>query len=134
MASACLFGSTIDNGSLRRRGSGLSGFIQSETAFGCYSYCIPFVAKCLLGELAGFGVHHGYGLLSCVQIAAYNFHLSLLRPEPFFGCIPRSHAASRSFITRTDSGKKRLNTSYFLGVLTSVAIHTAYRPYWTRSS
>jgi hypothetical protein len=24
------------------------------------SYCIPCVAKCLLGELAGFGVHHGY--------------------------------------------------------------------------
>ena len=43
-------------------------------------------------------------------------------------------AASRIFITRTDSGKRRLNTSYFLGVLTSVAIHTAYRPYWTRSS
>ena len=38
-------------------------------------------------------------------------------------------AASRIFITRTDSGKRRLNTSYFLGVLTSVAIHTAYRPY-----
>ena len=43
-------------------------------------------------------------------------------------------AASRIFITRTDSGKRRLNTSYFLGVLTSVAIHTAYRPYWARSS
>jgi len=45
-----------------------------------------------------------------------------------------SDAASRIFITRDDSGKGRLNTSYFLGVLTSVAIHTAYRPYWTRSS
>ena len=44
-----------------------------------------------------------------------------------------SDAASRIFITRDDSGKGRLNTSYFLGVLTSVAIHTAYRPYWTRS-
>src|SRR5713101_6625266 len=45
-----------------------------------------------------------------------------------------SDAASRIFITRDDSGKGRLNTSYFLGVLTSVAIHTAYRPYWTRST
>jgi len=45
-----------------------------------------------------------------------------------------SDAASRIFITRDDSGKGRLNTSYFLGVLTSVAIHTAYRPYWARSS
>jgi hypothetical protein len=45
-----------------------------------------------------------------------------------------SDAASRIFITRDDSGKGRLNTSYFLGVLTSVAIHTAYRPYWARST
>lgn len=41
-------------------------------------------------------------------------------------------AASRNFITRDESGKGRLNTSYFLGLLTSVAIHTAYRPYWAR--
>ena len=45
-----------------------------------------------------------------------------------------SYAASRIFITRDDSGKGRLNTSYFLGVLTSVAIHNAYRPYWARST
>jgi hypothetical protein len=45
-----------------------------------------------------------------------------------------SDAASRIFITRDDSGKGRLNTSYFLGVLTSVAIDTAYRPYWRRST
>ena len=42
-------------------------------------------------------------------------------------------AASRVLIMRDDSGKGRLNTPYFLGVLTSVAIHTAYRPYWARS-
>jgi hypothetical protein len=45
-----------------------------------------------------------------------------------------TYAASRIFITRDDSGKGRLNTSYFLGVLTSVAIDTAYRPYWARST
>jgi hypothetical protein len=45
-----------------------------------------------------------------------------------------SYAASRILITRDDSGKRRLNSSYFLGALTSVAIHTAYRPYWTRST
>ena len=44
-----------------------------------------------------------------------------------------TYAVSRIFITRDDSGKRRLNTSYFLGVLTSVAIATAYRPYWARS-
>jgi hypothetical protein len=41
-------------------------------------------------------------------------------------------AASRNFITRDESEKGRLNTSYFLGLLTSVVIHTAYRPYWAR--
>jgi hypothetical protein len=45
-----------------------------------------------------------------------------------------SYAASRILITRSDSGKRTLNTSYFLGVLTSVAIATSYRPYWTRST
>ena len=45
-----------------------------------------------------------------------------------------TYAASRIFITRDDSGKGRLNTSYFLGVLSSVASATAYRPYSVRSS
>jgi len=45
-----------------------------------------------------------------------------------------SYAASRIFVTRDDDGKRRLNTSYFFGVLTSVASATAYRPYWTRST
>jgi hypothetical protein len=45
-----------------------------------------------------------------------------------------TYAASRIFITRDSSGKGRLNTSYFLGALTSVAVSTAYRPYWARSS
>src|ERR1700674_954978 len=45
-----------------------------------------------------------------------------------------TYAVSRIFITRDDSGKRKLNTSYFLGVLTSVAIATAYRPYWARST
>jgi hypothetical protein len=44
------------------------------------------------------------------------------------------YAASGIFVTRDDSGKGRLNTSYFLGVLTSVATASAYRPYWARSS
>ena len=44
-----------------------------------------------------------------------------------------TYAASRVLLTRNDSGKTTLNTSYFLGLLTSVAISTAYSPYWTRS-
>jgi len=45
-----------------------------------------------------------------------------------------SYAASRIFITHDDLGKGRLNTSYFFGVLSSVAAHNASRPYWMRSA
>jgi hypothetical protein len=45
-----------------------------------------------------------------------------------------TYAASRIFMTRDDSGKGRLNASYFLGALTSVAVSSAYRPYGARSS
>jgi hypothetical protein len=66
---------------------------------------------------------------------------ALLKQDPrYYPASSRSflgratYAASRILITRNDSGKRTLNTSYFLGVLTSVAIATAYRPYWTRST
>jgi hypothetical protein len=42
-------------------------------------------------------------------------------------------AASRPLITRDDSGKTRLNTSYLLRTLTAVARDTASTPYWRRS-
>ena len=45
-----------------------------------------------------------------------------------------TYAVARILITRRDSGARTPNTSYFLGVLTSVAIATAYRPYWARSA
>jgi len=45
-----------------------------------------------------------------------------------------TYAASRIFVTRDGSGKGRLNTSYFLAVLTSVASDTAHRPSWARST
>ena len=44
-----------------------------------------------------------------------------------------THAAAGIFITRDESGKARLNSSYFLRTLTSVAADTASRPYWRRS-
>jgi hypothetical protein len=43
-------------------------------------------------------------------------------------------SASHVFLIRDDSGKARLNTSYFLGVLTAAAIHTASHPYWAQSA
>jgi hypothetical protein len=43
-------------------------------------------------------------------------------------------ATERTFFTRDESGKNRLNTSYFLRALTYVAADTASRPYWRRSS
>jgi hypothetical protein len=43
-------------------------------------------------------------------------------------------AASRIFWTRDGSGARRLNTSYFLRVATSIAADTASRPYWKRSA
>jgi hypothetical protein len=51
------------------------------------------------------------------------------------GLIGRAtYAASRIFVTRDESGKGRLNTSYLLRALTSVAADTASRPYWRRSA
>ena len=44
-----------------------------------------------------------------------------------------TYAASRTLVTRDESGKGRLNTSYLLRALTSVAADTAARPYWRRS-
>jgi hypothetical protein len=43
-------------------------------------------------------------------------------------------AAARMFVTRDEMGKRRINTSYVVGVLTSVAAHKASRPYWARSN
>ncbi len=66
---------------------------------------------------------------------------SLLKPEPRYyastsdSLVGRAtYAASRIFVARDDSGKGKFNTSYFIGVLTSVASATAYRPYWARST
>jgi hypothetical protein len=45
-----------------------------------------------------------------------------------------SYAASRIFVTHDSSGKGRLNTRYFLGVLASVALHSANRSNRTQST
>jgi hypothetical protein len=44
-----------------------------------------------------------------------------------------TYAASRVLVTRDDSGKGRLNTSYLLRALASAAADTASHPYWRRS-
>ncbi len=66
---------------------------------------------------------------------------SLLRQDPRY-YLSSSHnvieqtiyAASRLLITRNDAGKATLNTSYLLGVLSSAAVATAYRPSWARTN
>jgi len=45
-----------------------------------------------------------------------------------------TRAAAGIFFTRDDSGRGRLNTSYFLRALTLAASDTASRPYWRRSA
>ena len=51
------------------------------------------------------------------------------------GLLVRTYsAASRVFFLRDDTGKVRLNTSYFLGILSTAALHTASRPYWAQSA
>jgi hypothetical protein len=44
-----------------------------------------------------------------------------------------SYAASSVLFIHTPSGRPRLNTGYFLGILALAAVHTAYRPYWERT-
>jgi hypothetical protein len=65
----------------------------------------------------------------------------LLKPDPRYhhstsnSIVSRAgYAFSRDLITRNNSGKNTLNTSYLLGVLISVAVATADRPYWARST
>ena len=63
---------------------------------------------------------------------AQNSRYSASTSNSFMG--RASYAASRILVTRDDSGKARVNSRYFLGVLSSVASAAAYRPYWARSS
>ncbi len=61
-------------------------------------------------------------------------HTSLYQPsysDKFMG--RATDAASRIFVTRDESGKLRLNTKYFVRVLTSVAADNASRRYRARS-
>lgn len=59
-----------------------------------------------------------------------NYH-----PSTSDGFMARAmYATSRIFVTRDETGKGRVNTSYFVGVLTSAALHMAYHPYWNRSA
>jgi hypothetical protein len=45
-----------------------------------------------------------------------------------------TNAAWRVFFTRDETGRERVNTSYFVRAFTAVAADTASRPYWRRSA
>jgi hypothetical protein len=91
------------------------------------SFCAPYEAVTTPKKSTAFLDRYLYRSLSKQNL---RYHPST--SGSFVG--RATYAASRIFITRDDVGKGRLNTSYFLGVLTSVAAQTAHRPYWARSS
>ena len=45
-----------------------------------------------------------------------------------------SYAASRIFVMRDNSGRTRVNTPYLLGLVSSLAVHSASRPNFARST
>jgi hypothetical protein len=62
-----------------------------------------------------------------------SFRSSSSRPQASGSLALRAtHAASGVLVTRDESGKARLNTSYLLRTLASVAKDTASTPYWRR--
>ena len=77
---------------------------------------------------------------SSVFLGKYLYHPSLKQDAHYHASTSDSFmgraldAVSRNFVTRDDSGKTRVNTSYFLGVLTLLASAMARRPYWERST
>jgi hypothetical protein len=97
----------------------------------------PPGAQYSFGSLYGFAVAQRE---SSVFLGRY-FYPWLLKQDPRYypshsdNILGRTvYAASRLLITRNDAGKSTLNTSYLLGVLTSAAVATAYKPYWAHSS
>ncbi len=44
-----------------------------------------------------------------------------------------TYAASSTFFTHSASGRPRLNTAYFFGMMALAAVNTAYRPYYQRT-
>ena len=121
---------------------------RSPLTFGAAGVNAGIMRETELGRLSSGGQASLMGLYKRVLIqkesgAFFSKYLypALLKQDPryypsnsgsFLG--RAAYAASRIVITRNDSGERTLNTSYFLGVLTSIAISTAYRPYWTRST
>jgi len=56
--------------------------------------------------------------------------MTVYRPATKESLVGRAtYAASHTFVTHDISGKGRLNTSYFLRVLSATALHTASVPY-----
>jgi hypothetical protein len=66
------------------------------------------------------------------QVMKQNSSYARLTSGSFLG--RAAYAASSIFVTRDASGRGRLNTSNFLGMLTMAASHTAYRYPGSRSA
>ena len=90
-------------------------------------FALLYTARPVQKESGDFFEKHLYPSLLKRSL---NYH-----PAPSDSLMGRAtYAASRIFVTRDESGKGKLNTSYFLGVLTTAAVHSAYRPYYRRSA
>ncbi len=119
--SPLTFGAVINGGVMREaEGEHFTGGMQP-------SFTALYQAAVLQKESSAFFGKHLYPL-SLKQDPRY--HASTA--DSILG--RASYAGSRFLITRNDSGKRTLNTSFLLGVLTSAAVATAYRPYWARST
>jgi hypothetical protein len=78
--------------------------------------------------------HNGSRKFLAKQIVASTLSQSNSHPALGGSLIRRAGCAGLSIIlTHDDAGKRRLNTSYLLRVLTTAAAHSAYVPYWRRS-
>jgi hypothetical protein len=118
---------------LTRAAVGINAVLMRETDLGHVTPGLqPSFSSSYKRAPTGRGSSTFFGRYLYPSLLKQNLHY---HPSTSSGFVGRaSFAASRIFITRDDSGKGRLNSSYFLGALTSVAIHTAYRPYWARST
>lgn len=120
-APAQRFGGFVEEGRSPLRLSGMDTGVMRPGGFAAYE-------RALSGQKRSRTIFEKYLSSSAVKRQS-GYHA--LSSESLMG--RATSAASRIFVTRDDSGKGRLNTTYLLRALTSVAADSASTPYWRRS-